>query len=97
MAPELIAAGRASTLWVSRRRGSGFVWTELDAGTGAATGRTVSGGSNCADATDDPAFPQGPGLRAITRRLSEVRTISLAEVIAPRSAPPARGFKGEAR
>jgi serine/threonine protein kinase len=62
-----------STLWISRRLRGVIVWTEVDAETGTATGRTTPGGKDCADAEEDPLSPVDPDLRIVIERTSEVR------------------------
>ena len=73
-----------TTLWVSTRRGERFLWTELNVDTGLATGRTMPGGSDCADGTADPLSPDAADdLRVIFNVRGEVRAIPLADLTAP--------------
>jgi len=63
------------TIWVSRRRGRTFVWTEVDADSGRETGKTVPGSHDCYDARPDPASPVNPDLRIVYDQTSQVRVV----------------------
>jgi hypothetical protein len=71
------AAGWASSraLWVSRRRDGRIVWTEVDADSGAETGRAVPGLRDCSTGDPDPASPVNPDLPVVLRRQSQLRLI----------------------
>jgi hypothetical protein len=62
------------TIWVSRRRGPKFVWTEVNADTGRETGKTSPGGRDCADTRPDPASPVSD-LRVVYDQTSQIRFI----------------------
>ena len=47
-------------LWVSVRKGGGYLWTELDTFSGKLTGRSVRGVHDCSTGMDDPAAPVRP-------------------------------------
>jgi hypothetical protein len=65
----------AETIWVSRRRGRKFVWTEVDANTGRETGKTAPGSHDCFDCRPDPASPVNPDLRIVYDQTSQVRLL----------------------
>jgi len=63
------------TIWVSRRRGRKFVWTEVEADTGRETGRTAPGSRDCNDARPDPASPVSADLRIVFDQTSQLRLV----------------------
>jgi hypothetical protein len=65
----------AQTIWVSRRRGRKFVWTEVDADTGHETGKTAPGTHDCFDSRPDPASPVNPELRIVYDQTSQIRLL----------------------
>jgi tRNA A-37 threonylcarbamoyl transferase component Bud32 len=67
--------GSAQTLWVSRRRDGKVTWTEIDADSGAETGRTVPGTRDCSTGDPDPASPVNPDLPVIVSRPSQLRLV----------------------
>jgi len=60
------------TLWVSRRRGSALIWTEIDADTARPSGRVHPGTTDCTDAHNDPETPDTAVQVRVNRR-SQIR------------------------
>jgi hypothetical protein len=69
----------ARTLWISRRRGSDLVWTEVDADTARPTGRVHAGTSDCSDARNDPDTPDATVSVRVHRR-SQIRLVPDAQL-----------------
>ena len=63
------------TLWVSRRRGSKIVWIEVNADSGAETGRAVPGARDCSDGRPDPLSPVQPDVRVVHEQTSQLRLL----------------------
>jgi hypothetical protein len=63
------------TLWVSRRRGRAFTWTEVDVDSRRETGRTHPGSRDCSDSRNDPESPVDPDLRIIHQQKSQLRLL----------------------
>ena len=61
------------TLWVSRRNGKGFLWTEVEVDSGRPTGKSVPGSRDCTDGWGDPLSPVDPDVRVRTERRSQLR------------------------
>jgi hypothetical protein len=72
------AVGWASvhTLWVSRRRAGKIVWMEVNAASGAETGKSVPGSRDCSDGRPDPASPVEPDLRIVYDLTSQLRLLA---------------------
>jgi hypothetical protein len=62
------------TLWISRRRGSELVWTEVDAESARPTGRVRPGSTDCSDARNDPETPDAAVSVRVDRR-SQIRLV----------------------
>jgi hypothetical protein len=65
----------ATALWVSRRRGTAFVWTEIELEEGRATGRELPGASDCTSGWPDPKSPGPSEVRLTRARKTQVRLI----------------------
>src|SRR4030095_5369565 len=63
------------TLWVSRRRGGSFTWTEVDVDSHRETGRTQPGSRDCSDGRQDPESPVDPDLRIVYQQKSQIRLL----------------------
>jgi tRNA A-37 threonylcarbamoyl transferase component Bud32 len=74
------------TVWVSRRRGAKFLWMEVDANSGAETGRSVPGSRDCADGKPDPQSPANPDVRVVYRQESQLRVLAKGALTQPESA-----------
>jgi hypothetical protein len=74
---ETICGARWSspeTVWLSRRLHGALTWMEVNADTGAATGRSAPGASDCTDGWADPATP-GDGVRVVAEKRTELRIV----------------------
>jgi hypothetical protein len=71
------------TLWVSRREGPDFVWTEVEADGGRPTGKRVPGSRHCYDGGTDPASPVDPDVRVLADRRSQLRFLPMRYLEAP--------------
>jgi len=76
------------TLWVSRRRSGGIVWTEVDAVTGRETGKVVQGERDCTDGKPDPASPVDPDVRIVYSEPSQLRLIGHEHLRDPGNGTP---------
>jgi hypothetical protein len=65
---------RDGKLWVSRRRGSKLVWTEIDPDSRQETGRIAPGSSDCTDAWADPVRPESDA-RTFIEKKSQLRLV----------------------
>jgi dipeptidyl aminopeptidase/acylaminoacyl peptidase len=64
------------TLWVSRRRGAKVVWIEVNADSGAETGRSVLGARDCSDGMPDPLSPAESQVRVVIEETSQLRLLA---------------------
>jgi len=71
-------------IWVSRRRGEDFVWTEIDVDANRETGKTTRGTTDCMTGDDDPSSPVDPGVRVIAQRTAQVRVLPSRYLEGPR-------------
>jgi hypothetical protein len=62
--------------WISRRRGRGFAWVEVDVDTRRETGREQPASKNCSEGRDDPTSPVAE-LRLVSEFTSQVRVLDL--------------------
>jgi len=62
-----------STLWISRRIQGRPLWTEVEADTGRATGRTAPSANDCQEGSPDPLSPVRPDIRMVVERISQLR------------------------
>lgn len=67
----------SSTIWISRRIRGRPVWTEVEADTGRATGRTAPSANDCQEGHPDPLSPVRPEIRIVMDRISQLRVQSL--------------------
>jgi tRNA A-37 threonylcarbamoyl transferase component Bud32 len=63
-------------VWLSRRRGELFVWTEVDIDSNRETGRTTAGTTECSNGDEDPASPVNPDVRVVVQRQAQVRVLA---------------------